>query len=258
MPITPNALFHVDCIEMMQRVDDESIDLIYLDPPLPTQRFDWVTSAAKKLDTPISKQLHLISKVCQQGARILKQTGVFYLHTQAASTFSIRLILNQIFGEENFQDEIIWQYQQRPVLHKPGTQHDVILCYGKSSKSTNNAVLRPLNRDEIRRYSMADECGRYALLDLTAPVAKAGLSFEWHGITPPAGRSWRFNLETLQKLEQEGRIYFTSARPIPRLKSFLAESAGVSRGNNLDGRPQTLTKIKRNRQVFYSKALGFT
>lgn len=253
MPITPNALFHADCVEMMQRVDDESIDLIYLDPPLFTTRFDRESSARGRLDTHISKELDLISKVCQQGARVLKRTGALYLHAKPASAFSIKLILNQIFGEESFRDEIVWQH---PLHSRLGARHDVIMCYGKSLDSTNNRVFRALDHNEIRKFSMSDKRGRYTLVNLTAPVARADLRFEWHGITPPIGHSWRFNLETLQKLEQEGRIYFPPKQPIPRLKSFLTENAGVDVGTIWSDIPRLSPKSGEAVKYPLQKPLG--
>lgn len=253
MPITPNALFHADCIDMMQRVDDESIDLIYLDPPLLTTRFDRKSSANGRLDTHISKELDLISKVCQQGARVLKKTGALYLHANPTSAFSIKLILNQIFGEECFQDEIVWQH---PLPNRVATSHDVIMCYGKSLESTHNTVFRPLDRNEIRRFSMSDERGRYRLVNLTAPSAREALRFEWHGMTPPTGHSWRFNMETLQKLEQEGRIYFTPKQPIPRLKLFLQENAGVDVGTIWSDIPRLSSKSREAVKYPLQKPLG--
>lgn len=252
MPITPNAIFYADCVDMMQRVEDESIDLIYLDPPLLTMRSDRESSARASLDTHVSKELNLISKVCQQGARVLKRTGALYFHAKPASAFSIKLILNQIFGEESFQDEIVWQHP----LHSRLGAHDVIMCYGKSLESTNNTVLRALDRNEIRRFSMSDERGRYMLVNLTAPVARANLRFEWHEITPPVGHSWRFNMETLQKFEQEGRIYFTPKQPIPRLKLFLAENAGIDVGTIWSDIPRLSSKSSEAVKYPLQKPLG--
>jgi DNA modification methylase len=255
MPIIPNALFHTDCVDMMQRVEDESIDLIYLDPPLPAKRSSPASAAEQKANTDVSSQLDLISRVCQQGLRILKQTGALYFHTQPSSAFSIKLILNQIFGEDGFQDEIVWQYQQRPQIRQRG-QHDVILCYGKSERSTNNVVSRPLNRDEVRRFSKNDERGPYALTNLIAPMARKGLQFEWHGVKPPAGYSWRFNLETLQKLERDGRIYSPATQAMPRLKRFLTENGGADAGTIWTDIPQLSPKSTESVKYPLQKPLG--
>jgi hypothetical protein len=85
-----------------------------------------------------------------------------------------------------------------------------------------------LTDDEIAtRYTKSDERGRYALTDLTVPAIRPSLDFEWRGVKPLDGRAWRFGLETLDQLEQDGRIHHVRRNSLPRLKSYLNESAGV-------------------------------
>jgi DNA modification methylase len=217
--ITPNALFHANCVDLLERVEDVSIDL---DPPLPSQHFNQTAAVG---DTAFEESLKTVSRVCQQAFRVLKPTGARFFHTQPSYGFSVRLILNQVFGEPQFRNEIVWQYRARRQR-----EHDVIVHYSKSSMSTNNAVFRPLSGSEKSQFTKADSRGRFRLSDLTASISRASLQFHWAGVTPAKGRSWRFNLETLQKLEDDGRIYRDGPHRMPKLKVFLDESEGVDVG----------------------------
>jgi hypothetical protein len=66
--------------------------------------------------------------------------------------------------------------------------------------------------------------GPYYVTDLTSPLDRPNLRYEWHGKSPPEGRSWRFNRERLDELEREGRIFFPPVG-LPRLKRYLAEAS---------------------------------
>ena len=114
MTITPNALFHADCIGMMQRMEPESIDLVYLDPPVPLSSSECESGLSRDIDDYSYQQLQLISRACQETHRVMKPTGVLFFHAHPSSAFTIRLILNQVFGEGHFRSEIVWQFQRGP------------------------------------------------------------------------------------------------------------------------------------------------
>jgi DNA modification methylase len=259
MTIAPNALFHADCIEVLQRIDAASIDLVYLDPPSLPQLQDWQTLSARDGEDSSYQHLQFLSRVCQQAYRVLKPTGVLFFHTQPSSAFSIRLKLAQLFEEANFRGEIVCQYSKRAASRttRPGTQHDTILYYGKSNTSTDNVVHRPLSDDEIRaRFSKSDHRGPFALAELTAPVSRPGLQFEWHGVMPPKGRSWRFSQATLQQLEEDDRIYHSGKDSIPRLKIFLHENEGVEVGTIWTDVPPLSSASKESTRYPSQKPLG--
>jgi site-specific DNA-methyltransferase (adenine-specific) len=119
--ITPNALFQADCIDVVMRLETESIDLIYLDPP-PALQEGGRNSSPDDSATASHEQLHFISKVCQQAHRVLSPNGVLFFHAQPVTAFTIRLILNQVFGEDHFRNEIVWEYGQAPTSRscRPG------------------------------------------------------------------------------------------------------------------------------------------
>jgi len=256
--IKPNALFNADCIELFQRMESDSIDLVYLDPPLSPSTGALDTSSHPGQDYSWHQHMQFIANVCQHAHRVLKSAGVIFFHAQPLSTFSIRLILNQVFGEKLFQNEIVWnERHQLASKDKRGTQHDSILQYGKSSKSTDNAVFRPLSRAETRsRFPKSDARGAFALADLTVTLSRDGLQFEWDGVIPPKGRSWRFNLGKLRELEQEGLIYRNRGERIPKLKVFLDEHKGIDIGTIWTDMPRLSPAAKENVGYSTQKPLG--
>src|SRR5579884_2871981 len=127
--ITPNTLFNANCIDVIERIEDETVDLIYLDPP----QWPLVTDKPGRVGMPIGQQhddlLEVISCVCQHAYRVLKPTGVLFFHTDSSAEFSVRLILNQILGESNFRNAIVWQHGR-----KSHAGHDAIVHYQKSAQ----------------------------------------------------------------------------------------------------------------------------
>lgn len=227
MSITPNALFHADCLDLMQRLGTECIDLVYLDPPYPSAP----DPSPKENGSPDWRRR--LSWVCQQSKRVLKATGVLYFHTQPQWLFFVRLLLNQVFGEKFYHDEIVWQPKSRPLqMSRSRADYDVIVCYTKSDISIRKPVLRSLTRDEsLQRFTKSDERGPFTLTSLTGPIDRPNLRFAWRGMVPAPGQSWRFNLERLEELETEGRVYRDCSSPVPKLKSYLTEHPGIEIGN---------------------------
>src|SRR5215469_16497032 len=146
MAIVPNALFHAACIEVMTRHESESIDLVYLDPPVSLQED---TEKNFSRDSTSSEQLQVIARVCQEAERVLAPKGVLFFHAQPISAFRIHLILNQVFGEHHFRNEIVWKYGAVSRSSQPGTEHDTILHYAKSKESIDNAIFGAARSDEV-------------------------------------------------------------------------------------------------------------
>jgi hypothetical protein len=83
-----------------------------------------------------------------------------------------------------------------------------------------------------------DPRGPYFLADVTSPFDRPTLQYEWHGHTPPQGRSWRYSKERAAELEAEGLIVFPS-NGRPRLKRYLSEAASKSNvESNLEPTPR--------------------
>jgi site-specific DNA-methyltransferase (adenine-specific) len=161
MEIQPNILFKADCLELLERLNTEAIDLVYLDPPPLATSGTLCGSPERAPDDQVDQQLRLISKVCQHVHRVLKRTGVVFFHATPSSAFRIRLILNQIFGEQYFRGEIVWQHRRVQHRNTVASEHDSILLFSKSEQSTENRVLRPLAfpRDLADRLAFVPDAG---------------------------------------------------------------------------------------------------
>lgn len=165
--------------------------------------------------------------------RVLKPTGSLYLHCDPTASHYLKLILDAIFGIENYRSEIIWK---RTSAHnsakRPGPIHDVIFFYTKSATYTWNDNYTPYDEQYVRKfYRHAGEDGRlYQLGDLTGAGTRNGETGQlWQGIDVTAkGRHWMRPPSDLDKLLDEGRIYVPEGGGMPRLKRYLDEMQGVS------------------------------
>ena len=166
--------------------------------------------------------------------RVLKPTGSLYLHCDPTASHYLKIILDAIFGAENFQNEIVWKRtsahsdtRQGNVLHM-GRIHDVILFYTKTDLATRNEIHQPYSEDYINRfYKYQDEDGRrYRLGDITGPggASKGNPQYEFLGVT----RYWRYSKERMEELYSQGRIIQTKPGNVPQYKRYLDEMPGVS------------------------------
>ena len=158
--------------------------------------------------------------------RVLKPTGSLYLHCDPAASHYLKVVLDAIFGPQNFRNEIIWK---RTTAHSDpsrwGSVHDILLFYCKANQYTWNEVYMPYSQEYGARFNRTDPDGRKWTDDnLTAKgLSGGGYTYEYKGVTS----FWRMPLETMKRLDEEGRLYFTGRGGI-RLKRYLDETAGLS------------------------------
>ncbi len=170
--------------------------------------------------------------------RVLKPTGSLYLHCDPTASHYLKIVLDSIFGGDNFLGEIIWRRTSSHVTSNRWPRlHDVILSFAKDyDRVTINPPRVPADEEWVEReYRFEDERGRYMVDNLTAAETTQGPSGQpWRGIDPKqigAGRHWRYVPETLERLDAEGRIYWPPKGKYPKLKQYLHESAGKPVGD---------------------------
>ncbi|MFT0861253.1 DNA methyltransferase [Ancylobacter sp. G4_0304] len=188
----------------------------------------------------VQRMLHMKS--------ILRPTGSIYLHCDPSASHYIKVMMDGIFGHDNFRNEIVWKRQSAhsDAKSKFAAVSDVILFYGASKAAKFNVqhtAHDPEYVDKFYRFDDGDGRGRYRLGDMSAPKGGGmaainkvtGKPNGWHvykGYEPPA-TGWRYSPETMARLDSEGRIYFpvhkdgtpdTSRRLA--LKRFLEEQKG--------------------------------
>ena len=140
--------------------------------------------------------------------------------------------MDEIFGEQNFINEIIWK---RTFSHSDvgqgakhlGRLHDVIFLYSKSENYTLNTVYTPYSQEYIDNfYRYEDPDGRrYRLVSLLGPggASKGNPYYEVMGVT----RYWAFSKESMQKMIDKGLIVQTKEGGVPQKKRYLDEGEGV-------------------------------
>jgi len=165
--------------------------------------------------------------------RVLKPTGSLYLHCDPTASHYLKVILDGIFGPENFRNEIIWKRtsahsdsKQGNVLHM-GRIHDIILFYTRTDAATRNEIYQPYDEGYIDGfYKHQDPDGRrYRLGDITGPggASKGNPQYEFLGVT----RYWRYSKERMEELHLQGRIVQTRPGNVPQYKRYLDEMPGV-------------------------------
>jgi adenine specific DNA methylase Mod len=161
--------------------------------------------------------------------RVLKPTGSLYLHCDPTMSYYLKVMLDAIFGPEQFQDEISWQRSgAKNDSVRYGRCHDVILFYTAGKKFTWNSQYTPFDQASIDKNYTHIEAGtgrRYRRGDLTAAKPGGDVDFEWHGVRPYKGRHWAYGKEGLDQMYAEGRIEFRSTG-MPVYKRYLDEQPG--------------------------------
>lgn len=163
---------------------------------------------------------------------VLKRTGSIYLHCDPTASHHLKVIMDAVFGHQNFINEIIWK---RSTAHSDKTQgsrhfgrlHDVILLYSKSDAYTWNQLYENHDPKYIESHYNQIEPGtgrRYQLDNLTGPggEAKGNPQYEVMGVT----RYWRYSKERMKQLIADGRIIQSKPGGVPRFKRYLDESKG--------------------------------
>ena len=127
--------------------------------------------------------------------RILKSTGSLYLHCDPVASHYLKILLDVVFGAQNFRSEIIWRRtnSHNNLTRQYGPIHDSILFFAKSIKSKFHLGVRPYNKQYIEsRFKHEDINGRFQLNYLTGPGIRNGESGkEWRSFNPTnVGRHW--------------------------------------------------------------------
>ncbi len=233
-----------DNLEQLAKLPDHCIDLIYIDPPFNSNRnyeVFWGERKEKRAfeDRHASTQAYIeyMRPRCVELARVLKPTGSFYYHCDWHASHYVKVMLDVIFGENNFQNEIIWKrHTAHADTHGFGHVHDVLFRYSNGGEPTFNAELKPYPQAYLDRYFIyedeyAAERGKHWRADITAAGLRDGETGEiWHGFDPAKigrGRHWFTTPAELEKLAQQGRIYFPPKGGIPKLKRYEKELKGV-------------------------------
>jgi site-specific DNA-methyltransferase (adenine-specific) len=280
-----NSLYYGDNLEIIRNhVKDESVDLVYLDPPFNSKRdynllfktpknlqskaqteaFDdtwqWTIDAEQAFDdvmksgnTDASEMLRAIRKFLGDNdmmaylammavrllelRRVLKPTGSIYLHCDPTASHYLKVLMDAVFGRRNFRNEITWKRtnSHNDAKNKYPNCSDIILFYSKSENMYFKPQYLAHDPEYVKKsYRFDDDDGRgiYRLDNITSPTKGQTLIYEWLGYAPPK-KGWRFKRETMQKMHDDGRIYYPlnadgsyNLKKRPAVKRYLKEQEG--------------------------------
>ena len=169
---------------------------------------------------------------------LLNELGVIFVSVDDTEVANLRLLMDDIFGPENFVSSISWKKRSSPDARATiGSTHDWLLCYVRSMPSIKQAIGKmPLSEDRVGAYSNPDDDprGEWASVDMTGMTGRATkdqffkvVSPSGREIFPPEGRSWGLSEQTYNELRADNRIWFgKTGDNVPRIKKFLSESDG--------------------------------
>ncbi len=269
-----NTLYYGDNLDILQRyIKDESVDLVYLDPPFNSnanynvlfaqkdgsqssaqiQAFEdtwqWDQNAIQTYTREVEKggpvadalrafnlilgasnmmaYLTMMAPRLQELRRVLKPTGSLYLHCDPTASHYLKVLLDMVFGAENYRNEITWKRtsSHNTTTRKFGDITDTILFYTKS----NNYLFIPPRQahsesylNQFYRFQELD--GRRYRLHLVernqALGVRPNLIYEYNGYTPKWG--WMMERVKLEKLDKEGKLVWSS-NGRPSRKIYLDE-----------------------------------
>jgi len=255
-----NTLYYGDNLDILRRyVADESVDLVYLDPPFNSSAnynvlfkehsgeqaasqihafedtWTWSMEAELALEAMIVEggqvslamqafrkllgtsnmmaYLAMMAPRLVELRRVLTPAGSIYLHCDPTASHYLKLLMDAVFGAENFRNEIIWK---RTTAHSSAKRfapiHDVIMYYARTAPPLWNEPREAYEEEYLDRYYKYDDGdGRLYWRDnLCAAGTRRGSSGQsWRGFDPAAkGMHWKFKTETLDELDAARRIYW--------------------------------------------------
>ena len=230
----PNQLYQGDNLGILKALLTDyraQVKLIYLDPPFATGRVFRNGSLEAYRDELIgSDYLDFLYERLVFCKELLAEDGTLYVHLCPKMAPYIRILLDELFGRKPYHRTIIWK---RTGAHSNarsyGNVHDVILFYPKTSRFQFDPDSQPYPKNELcKRFPHVDTDGRrFAAGDLSGETLKTAhdpaYQYEWNG----HHRIWRCPRPTMERLNQEGRLYYTCSGLV-RKKQFLDEAKGIA------------------------------
>lgn len=215
------------------------VDLVYIDPPFGTNNifrlgstmsssFDSKIAYIDKFD--LNSYLEFLYYRLILIKEIMSSNGSIYLHIDYKMGHYVKILLDEIFGRENFINDItrIKCNPKNFFQKKYGNIKDMVLFYTKASSFIWNEVYEKSDNDNMtKKFPKIDSIGRYTTIPLHAPgeTLHGETGREWNGIKPPNGRHWRCSIQELNKLEALNLIEW-SKNGVPRKKVYAKDFKG--------------------------------
>ncbi len=281
-------------------MNSECVDLIYLDPPFNSNKNYAAPVGSKAAGAAFKDTWHLSdldvawmgliadekpamykvleaaglshgkgmqSYLCMMGVRllemrrVLKDTGSIYLHCDPTASHYLKLLMDAVFGAQNFRSDITWKRTSAHSDTKQGRRqhgriHDVLLYYTIGREWIWNPIYTDYDADYVSNFYRHEEEGTgrlYRRGDLTAARSGGDTEYEWrvkrptdgeweadldnewmrprsgweyNGVPPYKGRYWAYSQEGMRKVAAGGRLVYAKSG-MPNYKRYLDEMPGV-------------------------------
>ena len=246
-----NKIIHGDNLEALKALLPEfegKIDIEYIDPPYNTGKEKWVYTdnvnhpkISKWFEDVVGIEGEDLSRhdkwLCMMYPRLkllhklLKEDGIFFCSIDDYEHGNIKPMLDEIFGPQNFLNNIIWQRAYAPINTKKrfSPNHDFIICYAKDKSKVN--LLLPRTEDANDRYVNFDNDPRgvykpdnFSVGPIVEKQVYEIITPSGRVVLPPNGYCWRFTYDKYLLLRKDNRIWFgEDGSNVPALKRFLTE-----------------------------------
>jgi adenine-specific DNA-methyltransferase len=253
---------NLEVLKLLQKSYSGKVKLIFIDPPYNTGK-DFVypdnfqdsirsyleitgqidggakiSSNAESSGRFHTDWLNMMYPRMKLARSLLGPSGVLFATIDDSECSNLRLLLDDVFGPENFVSSIAWKKRSSPDARDTiGSVHDWLLCYVRDAALVKSAIGKmPLSESRVEAYSNPDNDprGDWASVDMTGMTGRATKD-QYFDVTlpskrvigPPPGRSWGLAERTFLELRADNRIWFGKGGDnVPRIKRFLSESDG--------------------------------
>lgn len=224
------------------------VRLVYIDPPFATrQEFRGTEDQKAYQDKVVGAQfVEFLRRRLVLLRELLADNGAIYLHLDIKKTHYLKAVMDEVFGERNFVNEVIWQ---RTASHNDpgryGNVHDTILFYRKGPTYVWNGSKMDQSPDYIDKFFVyaespdkkkwmklkkgeqpPDGWERYRLGNFASPHPRPNLTYEYKGYKPPRN-GWKVGMERMKKMDGEGLLHFPPSK-VGRIqpKQYLRDTLG--------------------------------
>lgn len=240
---------NLEVLKLLQTAYYRKVKMIYIDPPYntgndfvyeddfadPLAKYKEVTQQTTKSNPETMGRYHtnwlnMMYPRLRLAANLLRDDGVIFISIDDNEVDNLKKLCNEVFGEENFLAQLIWERAFAPVNLKKhfSENHDYILCYAKRIDFLNSNGLK---RKEDNRYKNPDNDprGKWTSSDMTVGPVIQEKVYEivlpsGRKVLPTNGRCWLFTKERYKEMLEDKRIWFgENGDNVPRVKKFLSE-----------------------------------
>ena len=242
---------NLEVLKLLQTAYYNRVKMIYIDPPYntgndfvyeddfadPMARYKEIRQETTKSNPETMGRFHtnwlnMMYPRLRLAANLLKDDGVIFISIDDNEVFNLKKVCDEVFGEENFVANIIWEKKYAPANDAKWLSdvHDNILLYAKNKEEWHPKLL-PRGEEQNSRYTNRDNDPRGVWKAADMTVKSYSSSYDYPITTPsgrvvhPAqGRCWNTSKENFEKLVADNRIWFgENGDNVPAVKKFLTE-----------------------------------